>query len=596
MQIDLISMPWALFNRPSIQLGSLRSFLSLHLQACRVNTHHPYLEIAEKIGLDRYQRISANSWAGEALYSGLLFPEHRDRSQSLFRREMGAQLAGKYETILEQLDRHLQGWLQRTDFTSSQLLGFSVCFSQLLSSLFAAKNIKEQHPHLPIVFGGSTCTPVSAKSLLRVFPFIDYIVVGEGEKPLLALSRYLGRQADFPAANVLTRKREAVGSVSQTCAKTAVVKDLNSLPVPDYTGYFKELARQGSSFIPSLPVEFSRGCWWNKCAFCNLNLQWHGYRCKQHQRMFAEVTALANRYQSLDFCFTDNALPPKETDLFFNNLRQQGSDIHFFAEIRAFKTPQQYAASRAGGLHTVQIGIEALSQSLLTRMNKGITLMENVAAMKYSAENDLQLEGNLILEFPGSTENEVNETLNTLDAVLPFAPLQAARFFLGYASPVYEHPARYGIKTIAHHPGNRALFPEKILKRLELLINSYRGDRGKQKMLWQPVRNKIKHWHAFHHQRPSTKPPLSYRDGGTFLIIRQERPDRPVYHHRLKGQSRAIYLRCRQPTTKKELLLAFSQIKEKQLIDFLDDLVGKHLLFEHNATYLALAIHSQITL
>lgn len=589
MRIDLVSMPWALFNRPSIQLGALHSFLSRHLKGCSVITHHPYLEIAEQIGLDRYQQISANSWAGEALYSSLLFPEQRTRAQRLFTRQLGSKAGKAFEMIGEQLELQLQDWQSRVDFSSSNLLGFSVCFSQLLSSLYTAKKVKEQQGDLPIVLGGSTCTPASAESFLRVFPFIDYVVVGEGEKPLLALAGYINNNDTFPTANVVARDRNTTTSFSLACADTSTVRDMNTLPPPDYTDYFKELNRRRSTFIPTLPVEFSRGCWWNKCAFCNLNLQWHGYRFKQHQRMLAEISSLAKTYHCLDFCFTDNALPPKEADLFFKNIRQLESDYHFFAEVRAPNNPKQYAAYKASGLNTIQVGIEALSLSLLVKMNKGVSLLENIAAMKYAAESGMQLEGNLIMEFPGSTEKEVQETLATLEAVLPFAPLQAAGFFLGYGSPVYENPDQFGVKTIIPHPGNRDLFPEKVIHRLEMLINSYRGDRGRQKKLWQPVRDKIESWHDFHCQRQSAQPPLSYRDGNSFLIIRQERPGQPVYHHRLKGQSRALYTACRQPITKKKLLLAFSRIKEEQLVDFLEDLVAKHLMVKHDDTYLALA-------
>ena len=68
--------------------------------------------------------------------------------------------------------------------------------------------------------------------------------------------------------------------------------ELSDLSPPDYDDYF-ELLQSFSpekTFFPTLPMEMSRGCWWHRplkdgkstgCAFCNLNLQWEGYRAKK---------------------------------------------------------------------------------------------------------------------------------------------------------------------------------------------------------------------------------------------------------------------------------------------------------------------------
>ena len=70
MKLALISMPWAIFNRPSIQLGTLKSYLRQQLDRVYVECYHPYLDIAAAIGLDNYRIISESPWAAEALYCG----------------------------------------------------------------------------------------------------------------------------------------------------------------------------------------------------------------------------------------------------------------------------------------------------------------------------------------------------------------------------------------------------------------------------------------------------------------------------------------------------------------------------------------------
>ncbi|NOQ46369.1 MAG: RiPP maturation radical SAM protein 1 [Desulfobulbaceae bacterium] len=590
MRIVLASMPWAIFNRPSIQMGALKSYLQTSIDDGVVQSRHIFLEVAQKIGLTNYRIISENSWAGEALYSALLFPEQRTQAGKLFKQELQGQCSVEFEDLLVLLDEQLQTWIDRENFDDCALLGFTVCFSQLPSTLFACRKIKEHWPDLPIALGGSTCTPSLGRSLLDVFPELDFIITGEGERPLAGLIRFLAGSAPFPGNNVLgwNAGKQPLTGISTPADEE--IQDLNTLPIPDYDDYFNELKASRLSFIPELPLEFSRGCWWNKCTFCNLNLQWCGYRYKKHDRMLKEQQFLQQRYQCLDFTFTDNALPLREADRFFQDTAKNDSDLRFFGEIRALRKPATYELYQKGGLRSVQVGIEALSNSLLKRMRKGVSVMDNVTAMKFAAASGMVLDGNLILEFPGATEDEVLETLEVLDFVLPFRPLQAAAFFLGHGSPVCNQPKKYAIKAVTQHANNRKLYPKTILDRLDLLIKSYRGDRQHQAGIWQPVREKIHAWHTFHEKRTSSLPPLSYRDGSDFLIIRQELPGLQTLHHRLRGLSRKIYLSCEEPVAKKELLQNFKQIKMDQFLSFLSDLEQKKLLFTDTDSCLALAV------
>lgn len=591
MQVLLLSMPWAIFNRPSIQLGALKGYLDQELEQAVVTCAHPYLDTAAAIGLDTYRRIAESPWAAEALYCGLLFPEQQAKAQRVFTQAMKKKCEADYKTLLRLLKDQLNNWIEHLDLSTTDLIGFSVCFSQLPASLYAARAINKIRPDIPIVFGGSTCTPALGRSLLTLFPELDYIITGEGEQALKELVLHVTQQDELISPAILHRQQNAKAPKNQ-CVNQEIA-DLNSLPLPDYTEYFQQMQTTGLDFIPVLPLEFSRGCWWNKCTFCNLNLQWQGYRSKKSSRMIDEVSRMVQQYQCLDFTFTDNALPIKEADLFFAATADSPADLRFFGEIRTLNKAATYASYGKGGLNAVQIGIEALSDSLLRRMRKGTTVMDNIAAMKFAQAAGMVLDGNLILEFPGSTKQEVQETLEILDKILPFRPLSGAGFFLGHGSPVCCRPEKFGIKAITQHPTNRQLYPAPILSKLDMLIKSYRGDRTLQTTLWKPVRKKIAAWQDFHRRRPNPSlPPLSYRDGSTFLIIRQELANNTTLHHRLRGLSRQIYLACEQPIAKKELLTRFSQVTKKQLSAFLTDLEQKNILYCSKTSCLALAVRT----
>jgi ribosomal peptide maturation radical SAM protein 1 len=598
-RVALIAMPWAIFNRPSIQLGALKAYLETETDWIKVDALHPYLDVATALGSQIYHTISQNLWLSEALYGILLFPQNAKKIEKVVNkalRSVTKRIRNEFnlEKTLDILRIQLDSLTAMLHGKSYNLVGFSVCFHQLLASLAAAAALKTSNPRLPLVFGGSSCVGDLGLTLKKNFPQINHIITGEGELPLLQLCRTLAfeqqQRSSTPATKIDSHRHESGQEHLVT---------LNALPIPDYSDYFLQMRKLSADrpFIPRIPVEFSRGCWWGKCTFCNLNLQWTGFRKKLPRQMLHEITDLADRHECLDFVFADNSLPVQESMIFFHDTAHQPCDYRFFGEVRALvhqkKRQQLFAAYFQGGLTTIQVGIEALSNSLLTRMNKGCTVLDNIAIMRDAIDNGLTLEGNLITEFPGSTNREVEETLANLEFLLPYHPLSTATFFLGYGSPIAENPQRYAIQTILHHWANRQIFPKAILQSLRLLIMDYRGDRLEQKKRWRPVTARVKAWKDFHRKRACAdynQPPLSYRDGGSYIIIRQEKIDRPTLYHRLRKRSRDIYLFCGTIRHRQEIEARFPDISPNQLSAFLDDLVDKHILFREEDRFLSLAV------
>jgi ribosomal peptide maturation radical SAM protein 1 len=595
-RLALISMPWSIFNRPSIQMGALKSYLERETDY-RVDNYHPYLSFAETITTELYSQISLSGWAGEALFAPLLFPEKKSDARKLFRQCLARKVnpLPDFDELVTLVEQCCSQWVTKIKLNQYNLLGFSICFSQLFPSLYMAKKIKKEFPDMQIVFGGSSCSGDIGKSLMHHFPEIDYLIDGEGEQQLLELCNFFTGRAGTLPEKIHTQYPRP----NSKTGKSATSLNLSDLPYPDYTSYFQEIKQvfPHKSFIPLLPIEFSRGCWWNKCTFCNLNLQWQNYRFKECDRMVAETLHLANKHECLHFTFTDNALPPREADQFFKKLLKKEMDFDFFAEIRGITDPKRLKLYSHAGLKTVQVGIEAFSTSLLTKMAKGTTTIDNIAVMKMCSAMGIRMEGNLITDFPTTTDEEITETLRNLDFVLPFLPLQAATFFLGYGSPIHAHTKNFSIAEVTSHPKNRLLFPKDYLRSMAMLTNSYRGDKKKQQKKWQSVKKKICAWHYFHDRRAqSRKHPLYYRDGSTFLIIRQERISDAPLLHRLCGTSRKIYLSCERPTEIASLLVAFPGITESALRTFIDELCLKHLMFKENDRVLALAVHNMNTL
>lgn len=593
MRIALISPPWPLFNRPSLQLATLKAFLAKNRPDLQITCHHPYLTLAAKLGFESYHAISESSWASEAVCAPLLFHEKEKECNALFTKTVIRDSQRKRLPPIRTVRRHtketLEDLVNSLKLTALNMVGITVSINQLTAALFLTRLIKAGRPDLPVVLGGASVSGQAGEWIFEAFKEIDYLVDGEGELPLMGLVDFLKGARTQPPHSVRFR-----GCVKPP--QKEQIDLLNHLPAPDFQDYFQELARlsAGQRFFPVLPVEASRGCWWGRCNFCNLNLQWQGYRAKDVTRISKELNWLSQMHGALDFAFMDNALPRREAAALFQEISTHGRDYAFFAELRAGHTREELAAMARGGLREVQIGIEALSASLLKRLRKGASLMQNVAAMRHAEEFGIELGGNLILHFPGSTLEEVNETLNVLEFVWPFTPLKPVSFWLGMNSPVALQPELFNIKNLRPHDNWYHLFPKELLRNAMPLILKYTSDRISQKALWKPVEQRLKLWNEQRKKTGRLKP-LTYRDGGDYLQIRQEMPSSEILTHRLNGLSRKIYLFCLEPVPLKAVFEHFNQKTHQEIHTFINGLVTKRLMFLHDGEVLSLAVREMKT-
>ncbi len=605
-RLALVSTPWPFFDRPSVQLGTLKAFLNQRHPDIRVDTHHVYLKIASGLGYPLYRIICDRPWIAECPYAALLHPDRMENVARFWNRKVqGNPLLASHDfkELCSRIEAVSLSIVDKEPWDRYSLLGFSICLAQLTSSLYFIREIKRRAPTVPIVVGGSACAGALGESLLHAVPQIDYVIRGEGELPLLQLMEGIMARRDQSQFNdipgLIHRDNSQAGDAHQQ------IPNLDELPIPDYSDYFRDLESLGAghAFLPRLPMEISRGCWWSKraqskggggCAFCNLNLQWSGYRQKSRERTVLEIDTLIKRHQLLSISFMDNVLPAKGLENLFHAIQRLGKDLRLFSEIRANTSHSVLEAMAAAGMDKIQVGVEALSTSLLKKFNKGTTAMDNFEIMKNCEHPRLpDLTGNLILNFPASDSRDVAETLNNLSFAYPFRPLKGISFWLGYGSPIWRDPARYGIHLKGNHPNYRYIFPTKELRRSRFMMQGYHGGARHQQRMWEPVRKKLEEWRDFYHrmhQKPGFLPILSYKDGKDFLIIHERRLHDDDMTHRLKGSSRAIYLFCETQRPMAEILARFPRFGEDQIRAFLRMMVDKRLMFNEGDRYLSLAV------
>jgi ribosomal peptide maturation radical SAM protein 1 len=465
MKVALCVMPYHSAQYGSIQCGLLKRWLDGH--GIPADVHYLNLRFARRLGLPYYE---AMAHADRLLPEWSFGQELHGRPPAALR-EVRVQL-GKlkarsgfdpklYARLLDEVEPFLEECLGAADWGGYGLIGFSSVFQNQLASLALARRLKRAHPAVPIVFGGPNVEGEMGAELLRAFPFVDYVVDGEGERALLGLCRSLGTPGAGPVPGVRRRQDAAF-------ERPAPVP-MDELPVPDYDDYFAAVRATGleGRVDPHLYFESSRGCWWGErshCTFCGLNPDTIAYRSKSAERLLSEIEQLARRHQVCQLDATDNILDLRYLDTLFPRLkeliRRDGLSLHLFYETKANLRRAQVLALREGGVARVQPGIESLDSELLAGMRKGVTALQNVQLLRACREFGMDADWILLYGFPGEGprhHERMRRLLPRLTHLQP--PGLVQRWMLDRFSPFFRTPAEWGITVKGPRPADRLLYP-----------------------------------------------------------------------------------------------------------------------------------------
>ena len=138
-RLALISTPWPFFDRPSIQMGTLKAFLNQRHPDIRVDTHHIYLKIASVLGYPLYRTISERSWIAESPYAALLHPDRMENVARFWNRKVhGNTLLASHDfrELCSRIKSVSLSIVDKERWDRYSLLGLSICLAQLTSSLY----------------------------------------------------------------------------------------------------------------------------------------------------------------------------------------------------------------------------------------------------------------------------------------------------------------------------------------------------------------------------------------------------------------------------------------------------------------------------
>ncbi len=333
-------------------------------------------------------------------------------------------------------------------------VGFSMltgsCIKQIIE---AAKEIKKINPDIKIIVGG--IHPTFFPEQTAANPYIDFVVINEGEKTLLDLLRAIESGADFSAIDNLAWKGEDGRlHVNET---TAEFLDMNTLPMPAWDLIDVEKYANGLSRNPGERViDFytSKGCPY-PCAFCyNLNFNRRKWRAKSAERAVEELEFLHNKYGINYFVIhDDNFVVDKERALKFARLViDKGLKVQYSVDSRVDYFEEEFFGKlKEGGMCELRVGCESGSNRILKDViQKGITVEQTLKAVEVAKKLDLKLILSFVIGWPTETIEERQQTIDLIlkiQKIHPLAAIYPLWIYIPYpGTPLFERAVEMGFK------------------------------------------------------------------------------------------------------------------------------------------------------
>ena len=289
--------------------------------------------------------------------------------------------------------------------------GFSVFTAGgIRSTAEVCKEIKKLS-NIPIVWGNAHPTLLPEQCLKE--PYIDIIILGEGEETVVELARALEKGRTLSEIKGIGYKEN--GKLKFTEPRPFIRNldkykiDWSLVDVNRYITPYWNLNRV-ISFVTS------RGCPYN-CSFCyNQVFNQRKWRAHSVDFVVSEVEKLKRDYGIDGIRFWDD-------NYFVNKERAfkiaRGINLPYYADARIDYVDEEFCRNlKATNCKEIFFGIESGSDRILNLMKKQFTAAETVKAVKALTKEGVGPSASIIVGYPTETKSEYLETMKLVTQLM----------------------------------------------------------------------------------------------------------------------------------------------------------------------------------
>ena len=329
-----------------------------------------------------------------------------------------------------------------------------------------AQAIKAARPEVVTVLGGGFVnTELRELSEPRVFDYFDYVCLDDGERPLLALLEHLrGERPQDRLVRTFVIDEDTVRYIHFPEPDIPFAEvgtpTWDGLPLDRYLSVLDMLNPMHRLWSDGRwnKLTVAHGCYWKKCSFCDVSLDYIG------RYDTAAATTLADRIETIiaetgqtGFHFVDEAAPPKALKALAEELARRNRAISWWGNIRFEKsfTPELCQQLADSGCIAVSGGLEVASDRLLKLMQKGVTVEQVARVTRSFSDAGILVHAYLMYGFPTQTVQDTVDALEYVRQLFAAGCIQSGffhRFVCTVHSPVGLHPEQYGVTLKPLHP------------------------------------------------------------------------------------------------------------------------------------------------
>jgi radical SAM superfamily enzyme YgiQ (UPF0313 family) len=296
--------------------------------------------------------------------------------------------------------------------------GISVLTGPMINSaLRAAAIVKAAYPKLPVIFGGWHPTLAADQTLRN--DLVDLVVRGQGEVTLVEIVRNLRAGQDLGGIAGVSFKR----GTQHFHNPDRAVAHLADLPAPAYhLGEFDAYERV--SGIRKLTYATSVGCPY-ACNYCTDTVFYHRrFNAYSADHVVKELTELVTRYRIQEVALFDSNFPVDVHRAVAIARGIYDSGVRFTWTFQASTdflsrmSDEEVRLLGASGVRFMGFGTESTSEEVLRLMNKRHQRLGEMYETARKAQlGNIRVSFNLIFGYPGETEKDRVETLETMNRI-----------------------------------------------------------------------------------------------------------------------------------------------------------------------------------
>lgn len=399
---------------------------------------------------DYLETLSALSYPGELTHFRLAnrgrFSPYNLRD--LFDPDLGAR-------ICQVFDRFLDGRLAADpQFAAADCIGISVAYDhQLFHALHLARWLKQVWPAKQVLLGGTSISQnykymKNKERMADFFAVCDGIVVGEGETALCEIADAGGVMPGARVQNLITFDKRSGKLFLPQHIHYENVPELGR-PLYRYPWELYLAPERGINYSPT------RGCYWNRCTFCDYGLNTSKptspWRERGVDQVIEDLAHTVRETHARYVYFAVDVMSPAYLDRMTDAIVEAGLDIRWGAELRMEKV---FSAERCkklaqSGCVSVSFGMESGNQRVLDLIDKGTKVAFMGETMKNFAGAGVAVQLMTFSGFPSETAAEKEETLRFVQEHDEFWSAGGmGTFQLTGSAIVAREPGRFGLRLL----------------------------------------------------------------------------------------------------------------------------------------------------